>query len=142
MPHCSSPRRRSVRRRGFTLLELIVVITIIGILSTIAAVSTSGVLRGAKRKAARASMEAILNAAEMVYTITGSYPQTLQELIDAKDDAGERIGLGKYEPDPWGTDYEYALVDGKPHVRSLGSDRMEGGTGEAEDLVLPGKPER
>lgn len=129
--------QRSCARRGFTLIELLVVITIIGLIATIAAVNTAGVLGTSKRKAALASMRQILTGAETVWVITGKYPETMEELVDARNEDGQKIGI-KVEPiDPWGNRFEYALVDGEPRVRCFGSDKAEGGTGDAADLVLP-----
>ncbi len=129
--------QRASSSRGFTLIELIVVITIIGLIATIAAVNTAGVLGTSKRKAALLSMRQVLSAAEMVWTVTGKYPETMEELVAARGEDGQRIGLKEKPIDPWGNEFEYALVNGQPRVRCFGSDKAEGGEGTAADFVLP-----
>jgi len=124
--------------RAFTLLELIVVITIIGILSTIVALNTSGILSQSKRKVAIASMRTILDGAEMYRALGRDYPSSIQEMVDARDEMGRPNPIFKEKPiDPWNRDFEYTLVDGSPQVRCLGRDGVEGGEGEDADIVMP-----
>ncbi|MGQ9591118.1 MAG: type II secretion system protein GspG [Planctomycetota bacterium] len=133
-----SPRRGAQHPSpAFTLIELMVVITIIGLIATIATVSVTGALAEAKRRGALVSMRQILAAAETVFVITGEYPATMDALVEARGPDGEKIGLKERPIDPWGNEFEYALAGGEPRVRCFGSDKAEGGTGSAADLVLP-----
>ena len=123
--------------RGFTLLELIVVIAIIATLSAIVAVKTGWIMGDTRRTAAVADMEAMLQASEIIYVTNGKYPQTIEEIVQATDENGKRIGLKQYPEEPWSNAYEYTFVNGEPQVRFFGSDGAEGGEGEAADIVRP-----
>ena len=133
----SIPRR--VRSGGFTLLELIVVITIIGILASLVVVKVSNVGPRARRTAAQADLQNILKVAEGINAETGRYPETIEDMINARDanDMPLSVSLDKYPKDPWSNEYLYEVYDGQPVVRSLGADNQEGGEGEDADLVLP-----
>ncbi len=130
---------RESRRGGFTLLELIVVITIIGILSSIVVVATKGAPAKARRTAAIADMDSILRVAEMLYTTTGKYPETIQDMVNVKVENGQpAVGsLPKVPKDPWKHEYIYSIEGGQPQVKCLGRDGAEGGQGEDEDITRP-----
>jgi general secretion pathway protein G len=126
-------------RGGFTLLELIVVITIIGMLATLVVVNTRGVGPKARLTKATHDLQAILSAAEMIQTETGSYPESLEEMINPKDENGMALmgGLSEFPKDPWGNEYSYELVGGYPQVKCYGKDAVDGGEGEAADIIKP-----
>ena len=132
--------QRPSQREGFTLLELIVVITIIGLLATIVVVNVSGVGPKARRTKIDADLKQILNVAEMLHTSEGRYPETLEEMVNAKDENGNPkiASLKDYPKDPWGNEYIYEIVDGAPRVICYGSDGQEGGMeGETLDVMRP-----
>ncbi len=124
---------------GFTLLELIVVITIIGILASVVVVKTSGFAPRARRTAVDADIGNILQVAESIYAETGRYPQTIDDMINAVDANGVPLSasLEEYPKDPWGGEYTYELLDNRPSVTCLGADNELGGEGEDEDIIRP-----
>jgi len=133
-------RIRSARRRGFTLLELMVVITIIGLLSAVVVVSTRGLpARGRKARVER-DLRNILNVAEAMFTETGRWPESIQEMVNPKTEDGTEMAMGleSYPRDPWNSEYVYDNSSGnRPTVTCLGSDKQPGGDGEATDITLP-----
>ena len=140
-------RSLRVRRRqhGFTLLELLVVITIIGILSSIVYVSTRGAGPQARRAEAKAEMQSIYNTAMALYTHSGQWPESIEVMVNATDENGlpAIASLDQYPTDPWKNDYEFVVSDDgtSAYVRCLGSDNTEGGEGEAQDLYWPPQDE-
>jgi general secretion pathway protein G len=133
-----SPRRSA----GFTLLELIVVITIIGLLSTIVVVSTRNLPAKGRHTKVVGDLQSYLTVANAIYTETGRWPESLEEMANAKSADGKplSVSLEKIEKDPWGNEYRYEVIDGAPRVTCLGSDNAEGGDGEAEDVIRPEPP--
>jgi general secretion pathway protein G len=131
--------RRSWARRGFTLLELIVVITIIGILGTMVVVKVGGWAGKARVAKIKQDLKAIISAAEMYQVSTGRYPQTLEELKSGKAPDGTDIGSSiEQTKDPWNNEYLFEIgPDGKPRARCLGMDGTEGGEGDNKDYEEP-----
>ena len=127
------------KREGFTLLELIVVITIIGILASVVVVKTSGFAPRARRTAVDADIANILQVAESIYAETGRYPETIDDMINAVDANGLPLSasLEDYPKDPWSGEYTYELLDGSPLVTCLGADNELGGEGENQDIIKP-----
>jgi general secretion pathway protein G len=130
---------RTQRGGGFTLLELIVVITIIGILSSIVVMSTRGAGPKARKTKAMADMRSIHSVAVALYNESGRWPESIEEMVNAKSEDGlpAIASLEKFPTDPWGNEYVYEVVDGQAVVRCLGNDGAEGGEGEAADLQIP-----
>jgi len=93
----------------------------------------------ARRTKAIADMEAIHDAAMMLRRDTGLWPETIQEMVNAKHENGTPAvaSLEAYPTDPWGNDYVYTVEKDEARVMCLGSDGQEGGEGEAADLVYP-----
>jgi general secretion pathway protein G len=129
------PRRSS--SRGFTLLELMVVITIIGLLSTVVVVSTGGLPPKARAAKVQQDLRNMLQVAEAMHAETGRWPESIEELARNKEAALRLEGIQK---DPWGGDYIYDISSGSPTVTCLGADGQPGGQGEAADRTLP-RPE-
>ena len=117
------------RPSGFTLLELIVVIAIIGTLSAIVTMKMVDVPDRARVTAATAEMDCIVRAAKMERIETGRWPESIRELV-------ELDRLEEYPKDPWGGEYLYELDDGVV-VTCYGADGEVGGSGYDADLVRP-----
>ena len=113
-----------------TLIEIVVVITILALLMTAVAVNVTRVARDARRDVAVQDLRNALNMLEMYRARRGRYPTTaegLRAVVDAQ--------LSKKMPkDPWGTELVYTLHDGEPVIVSLGADGQVGGPGDDEDI--------
>lgn len=129
--------------RGFTLLELMVVLLILAMLATIAAPRVTKYLRKAKSDTARIQVDALSAAVESFHLDTGRFPteaEGIQALIDRPGDApswdGPYIRKRDSLTDPWGRGYLYRLPGRKGDfdVFTLGADGREGGEGDARDL--------
>jgi len=137
----ASPARR--RSRGFTLLELMVVIVIIGVLAALVATNVLPRIGQAKVTAAQTDITSISNALKIYKLDNGRYPTTdqgLQALV-TKPTSGPIPGgwkgyLDKLPDDPWKKPYQYANpgVHGEIDVFSFGADGQPGGEGEDADI--------
>ena len=121
-------RRR--RTRGMTLIEIMVVITILGLIAAAVGVAVIPKLDEAKVDTARLDIGNIQGALKLYYAKKGNYPDTatgLKALVDSNI-------LETIPKDPWGNDYMYLNEGGKPVVISYGSDGTQGGEGNAADI--------
>ncbi len=134
--------------RGFTLIELMVVITILALLGGIVMPRVIGRLRQAKPQKAAIDIKQIGMALDMYAADNGEYPTTeqgLQALITQPTSPPEPTNWnGPYvDPtrflDPWGNQYIYtspSTHEGYDYdLYSYGADGQEGGTGEAADIT-------
>jgi len=133
---------QSLNERGFTLLELLVVMVIIGLLSAYVGPKVFGQIGKSETRIAKAQVEAIVKALEQYRIDAGRYPsadQGLASLMVAP--AGEVKWAGPYmakalPQDPWGKPYLYRLPGqhGDFDVFSLGRDAQPGGQGDDADV--------
>ena len=129
--------------RGFTLLELLVVMVIIGLLASIIAPQYFGQIGKSNVKVARAQIEALGQALDQYRLDVGRYPTSEQGLVAlriAPTDVPKWRGpyLKRDVPlDPWGLAYQYKAPGqhGDYDLLSLGSDGQPGGEGEASDVT-------
>ncbi len=122
--------RRKRRARGMTLIEIMVVITILGLLTAAIAVAVIPRLNEAKRDKAALDIKTLEGALKQYYAKKGNYPDTgtgLKALVD------QQI-IERLEPDPWGAEYVYMNENGKPVVMSYGADKSPGGEGNDADI--------
>ena len=110
---------------GFTLIEIMVVVAILGMLATLVAVSVGDRAAEAREGTARTQCRLIADAVDLFLVQNGRLPE-LHELVEP--DARNRTYLKRLEPDPWSRDYE--LLPGDPASRfvvvSLGEDGVAG----------------
>ncbi len=135
--------RSPSRRRGFTLLELLVVMVIIGLLAGYVGPKFFGQIGKSEVKAARAQVDALQKSLDQYRLDVGRYPSTEQGLVvlvtkPADEPKWQGPYLAKAVPkDPWGNDYQYRAPGehGEYDLLSLGKDGRPGGEGEDADLT-------
>lgn len=129
---------------GFTLLELLVVLVILGFLASLVGPQVLKQIGGSKTKAAVLQIEEFSTALDLFHLDSGRYPSTadgLKALIE--EPASARIWNGPYlkkkviRDDPWGNPYYFSSPGehGDFDLYSLGRDNREGGEGEDADVV-------
>ncbi len=128
---------------GFTLVEILVVITIIGLIMALVGPRVLNYLGESKAKAAKIQIESLSGALDLYYLDLGRYPNSNEGLTaltrgnNAAGWNGPYLRGGVVPNDPWGHGYVYrSPSDRAPYeIISLGSDRQEGGSGTATDIV-------
>lgn len=131
------------RARGFTLLELLVVLVIIGLLAGYVGPRFFQQIGKSEVKAARAQIDGLEKALDQFRLDVGHYPSSEQGLASLwTKPANEPRWSGPYlrkdvPKDPWGRDYLYRSPGehGEFDLYSLGKDGREGGDGEDQDIV-------
>ncbi len=138
-------RRKSSIRSGFTMVELMAVLVILGLLATVVVTNFVGKIADAKVTTTKASLKSLHSAVTSFYMDTGRYPtetEGLEALVARPSDvtkwqSGGYLETSTVPKDGWGRDFIYRLSpeSGKPFVIvSLGADGQEGGEGNDADL--------
>ena len=134
---------RGRRTNGFTLLELMIVLLILGLLASIAAPQVMKQFGKAKHQTAKIQIDALSAAVDYFQLDLGRYPTSdegLRVLVEPPTDATRWDGpyLKKADSlnDPWGQAYAYRYPGkhGTYDLYTLGADGQEGGDKEARDL--------
>ena len=124
------------KNAGFTLIELMVVITIIGLLAGITGVGVMGYLRQARIDTSKASMRTIRDAIKLYYMKNNRIPQSLSEMCGPPEDDPP---LDREEPplDGWNNEFQYTPKDKRNYdLVCLGADGVEGGEKDDADITL------
>lgn len=136
---------RAARRAGFTLIELMVVVVVLGILAATIIPQFMGTKHEARVSAAKANIAELESALGRFYINMDRYPtpdEGLRVLVEPPTDDPSKKWRGPYitqlRADPWGTPYQY-LAPGRHHTTSFdvwsrGSDQQDGGEGEGADI--------
>lgn len=131
------------RERGFSLIELIVVLVILGLLATIVGPSVMSRLGKGKADIARVQIDNLEGALSLFRFDIGRYPNTSEGLMALVENPGIQNWSGPYlekkrvPVDPWGRDYEYRCPgqNGDYDIICYGADGVEGGEGDNADIV-------
>lgn len=116
---------RAVIRRGFTLMEMLVVVAIIVLLAAMAAPIVIGRLDDAKKDTAKVDCKTLVETAKMFKLKYGDYPATLAALTQPGADGSLPFIEARFLIDPWKHDYQYTPSGqhtglGDPEVWSMG----------------------
>ncbi len=132
-----------LRSHGFTLLELLVVLIILGLLAGLVGPQVMDQLGGAKSKTARLQMEELGAALDLYRLEVGRYPDSSQGLnaliskpLNAAGWNGPYLKKKVIRNDPWGVPYVYLSPGSNApyEITSLGGDQQPGGEGENKDM--------
>lgn len=133
----------SQRELGFTLMEMLVVLVLIGLIAMVAIPQITRMLGSAQSKATNIQMETLSTAIRFYQLDTGAYPtneEGLEVLWSISDDKsgwnGPYIRQKRQLLDPWGNTFIYRFPgeNASYDLISLGADNKEGGTGEDADV--------
>ena len=142
----SPDSERNERAQGFTLVELLVVLAILGLLIALVAPAMIRQLGSAKHKIAAQSIERLSGILDLYRLDVGTYPSTAQGLAALNENSGGISGWnGPYIKDaggivdPWGHPFQYRNPSDRANhpfdIVSLGADGKPGGDGENADLI-------
>ena len=141
----SAPRPRPTGQEGFTLLEVLVVLVILGLLAAVVAgPQIFKYLGTAKSEAAKVQVQQISSALDLYRLEVGRYPtqeENLTALIEAPSGVNKWNGpyLKKKEAivDPWGREFLYRIPGqhGDYDLSTFGADNAQGGNGEDQDIT-------
>lgn len=132
------------RRSGFTLIEIMVVVVILGLLAALVVPRIGPQVAEAQRTTAATQIRSLEDALEMYRMHNGFYPSTqqgLEALVTAPTTSPvpKRFAEGGYikkvPVDPWGNPYVYRNSNGRITITSYGPDGEEGGEGINADIT-------
>jgi general secretion pathway protein G len=139
-----TPRIVDHAKAGFTLVEMLVVLVIIGLIMGLVGPRVLNYLSDAKTKTAKLQIESFASALDLFYLDAGRYPSTTEGLTAlVKKPSGIDVWNGPYlkganvPEDPWGHPYAYRAPGqkGSPYdIVSKGADGRDGGTDSAADV--------
>ena len=134
--------KKRYREAGFTLIELMIVMAILGLMAYMVAPRLMGVMGKAKPKIAQTDIKNLETALDLFYLDVGRYPtdeEGLKVLFQRPEDMANWGGpyIKKTPKDPWGREYVYKFPGerGPYDISSLGADGQPGGDGENTDIT-------
>lgn len=125
------------RRGGFSLVEIMIALVIVGLLATVVTINVRSYLLNAKRKKATQDIAALQGALDTYFAECGSYPtaqEGLRVLREPSDTFPEPL-IKNLPDDPWGHPYQYYSSGPRDcEVVCFGADGREGGSGADKDI--------
>ncbi|MEW6056745.1 MAG: type II secretion system major pseudopilin GspG [Bdellovibrionota bacterium] len=139
-----SGRKAARRQLGFSLIEIMIVITLIGMIMTFGVRKYMASLEEGNRRGAKIMLRNIQTALDDYLRVCHAYPTTAQGGLEALVRGAGDGSCKEYSPnmknvpkDPWSTDYFYLSDDGRKYVlKSYGPDKKEGGEGNDKDISV------
>lgn len=130
----------AVKARGFSLIELLVVLVIIGLLAGLIVPNIMGRTGQAQADAAKAQIQRLSMAVETYFLDNGTPPQRLEDLVRRPSNAPNWNGPYVQESlmtDPWGNEWEYRYPGqhGEFDIRSFGANGSPGGEGRNAEVT-------
>ena len=122
-------QNRRDKAAGFTLIEILLVVVIIGMLATIAAINVPKFLGQGRESKAKADVSTLSTALHLYNMNEGKYPGSLSALMEGNDPYMESI-----PKDPWGKDYQYSVGSSRKGLRFEISSFGEDGQQSADDI--------
>jgi general secretion pathway protein G len=122
-----SSGKRSGRRRGMTLIEIMVVLVILGLIAGAIGFNVFQRLKEAQVQTAKLDLKAISDGVDLYHVETGNWPDNLAVLVPKF--------VKEVRKDPWGNDYQYLRTGDGYDVYSYGPDKVQGG---GDDITVHG----
>ena len=133
-------KNKRIKKRQFSLLEVIIAITIVALVATIAVQNLTDSVDDANNKATTIQINAFKSAVSQFKLATGKFPNSLEDLVTNPGDSKSwRQFLEEIPEDPWGNEYMYSLAPetyNKFEIISYGADGQAGGEGFNADITL------
>ena len=132
--------RKPLPRRGFTLLELLLVLSILVVIGGIVMINLGGASEDANNNATRVQMQSVKKGIDMYKLRMRSLPETLDELVEGPSDAAKKAKWTKpilevVPMDAWEQEFVYSVQGNAYELRSGGSD---GQVNTDDDIVVEG----
>jgi general secretion pathway protein G len=124
------------RRRGFTLIEILVVIAILAVIGSVAAVKYMAYLKDAAVKTAGIKLRELEKTVELYYSQHQKYPETLDELVTPQEVGAQSVLKKSGTLDPWKSPILYEVTAGQEPPFELTSFGPDGRQGTEDDITL------
>src|SRR5690554_6349001 len=135
----STSARPTRRQRGFTIIELLIVMAILGMLAVMVAPNLFNQADGARRDAVLSQISSLGSALDAYRLDVGQYPDSLEGLVrntSARSTWNGPYLRGEVPSDPWGNAYVYESTGRDYTLLSYGADGRPGGEGNDADISL------